>query len=201
MDVTTYLKQEKPSYQEGLNLLKKHKPNAAIIYMLNFGISKTNWKLLRIELEKVEQALIEKTAAKEAQQKVIKSDEDVYQLIKNINKNEFSKTYNTFLVQLHSNDIDIRYQAAKRIIESFEKTIIPTQKDMKYYNENGKLPDEHFLSKAQELPQTPVELMRRKLNLRTYISKLKKDPNKSAELQAAQIELKQIIHQEHALQH
>lgn len=198
MEIEEYLKQEKPSYQEGLKLLKKHKKNYAIITMLSFGISKTNWSILKTELEKIAESI--RVVAIEEKKKdslKINTDEDAFRLIKNINKNEFSRTYNIFLVHLKSKSIKTRFKAAGEILKSFDDVIVPTQNDIKHYNEYGFLPENHYLKR--EIPTNEITLSQRKLNLRSNISKNKKRPDRAAQVKLWEIELQQVIEKENAL--
>lgn len=196
MDIFEYLKQTRPSYQLGLELLKHHQPKCSVLYLLELGYSKVNQNLLRIQLQNIANDIATKQQTASPQNTAQQSEEEKYKVIKRINKMEFAKTYNVFLNDLRSSNDKERYQAAKTIIESFENIIIPTQNDLKHYERHGHLPEHHYLKK--QLPQKETDLIQRKLNLRTYISKYKNDPTKAIKVAQFKAELLDIINKENA---
>lgn len=89
-------------------------------------------------------------------------------------------------MDLHKN---VRAAAAKEIIEIFEHVITPCWDKLDYYNEHGTFPEDINDAKVYE---TPAEMLKRRNNLRTYITKFKDDPKKAIKIDAWKKEMDEL---------
>lgn len=67
-------------------------------------------------------------------------------------------------------------EGALKILDIFENEIDPIWKDLKHFDENGTLPEKHFLTPKKEISIT--DKMKRRNTLRTYLSKFSKSVDK-----------------------
>lgn len=67
-------------------------------------------------------------------------------------------------------------EGALKILDIFENEIDPIWKDLKHFDENGTLPEKHFLTPKKEISIT--DKMKRRNTLRTYLSKFSKSADK-----------------------
>lgn len=67
-------------------------------------------------------------------------------------------------------------EGALKILDIFENEIDPIWKDLKHFDENGILPEKHFLTPKKEISIT--DKMKRRNTLRTYLSKFSKSEDK-----------------------
>lgn len=89
-------------------------------------------------------------------------------------------------MDMHKND---RAKAVFRIMEIFEKEITPIWDMLDFFEENGHWPEN--LNEPKEYT-TPAEMLKRRNNLRTYITKFKGDANKMPQVEAWQKEMEEL---------
>lgn len=90
------------------------------------------------------------------------------------------------VMDIHKNE---RAAATAKIMELFENEISPCWDMIDYFDKNGHFPEN--LKEKKEY-STPAEMLKRRNNLRTYITKFKDDVKKMAQVEAWTMELKEL---------
>jgi hypothetical protein len=75
---------------------------------------------------------------------------------------------------------EVRAEAAKEIMDLFGKVITPAWDQLAHFDEYGTFPEEIVEVKVYE---TEVDILKRRNNLRTYITKFKDDPKKASSIE------------------
>lgn len=150
---------------------------------------------MRSELQKV----FDKQESEAVKQGDYTNENFVVKELERVMKAEFKRLNSIFMTGLTGNQNEsVRCKNAKEIIEGFEFVIAPIQEQLRYFEENGKLPADHFLSKPSV--KGWVDIKQKILNLRSLISKNKSRSDRSADLAKWYSQLDQLQKDLHALQ-
>jgi len=197
MSIKEWLDHENPSYQKGIELLKASGEKDIYIKMLSMGISKANLATLRARLELAAQKLPPERPTEGKPD--VNDPQYIYKQLKLVNKNEFSRVYRLFQNNLtEDKDEKTRYEAARQIVDAFDNIINPTYRQVRQFEETGQLPDDHYLK--ANVQGTWVDIKQQILNLRTYVSRSKKDPHKQADVLRWQSQILQLEKELDAIQ-
>lgn len=178
VEISNWINQRHPSYTAGIELLEKHKPKSFAISLCKARVSEYNMNLLKKEL----QTILDKQPKIEVDAEIVLADSTIAEKLSRIRKDEFKRLNHLFMVSLRSSDHAEREAAAEQILKGFEKVIHPIQKDLKYYKNFKKLPENHYLTIKVTEEISDVDIKQQILNLRSQISKNKNKPSKKADV-------------------
>lgn len=177
-EISEWLENKNPSYTDGLQLLQIHKPKSFAISLCKARTSAYNLNLIRKELSSLVSLPIQMTASEKITETPV-----LVEKLNRIMKDEFKRANHLFMTSLRSSDHKEREEAAAHILKSFSKVIHPIQKDLKYYKNFKKLPENHYLTIKVTEEISDVDIKQQILNLRSQISKNKNKPDRKSEVE------------------
>lgn len=189
-------------YDAMVRLYQRHGTNQAL--KLLFGATKNDWtkrqvvselnKLLPLLPDESQAQVIERVQKKAVKPRRKSDDPDAPAEVRALvvrRKMLYARMNYCFGVLHTSPDKEVRFKAAKELLDGQDEIIdIWTKSD--FYDLHGSLPAETKVLSFELDSLNEVQLIRRRNNLRTYLSKYEHDARRAADVAAWQQEVDQI---------
>lgn len=186
MQLHQWLAEKHPSFEDGLQLLKDFEISEVKIKTI-IGLKGTKLAISKMK-EWLEPASKNKPAAK---QLYYSKNVDVKALDDTWRRN-YKIAHHIFQTDIKNpklNEMQKR-KSALEILDLFENHVDPIWRDLKHFDQHGKLPEDHYLAPAKET--SVLDKIKRRNTLRTYLSKFGKDENKKDKCIQWTVELQKL---------
>lgn len=199
MTIEEFLNNAESNYQDGIKLLKKHGAKPALVTILSIRETQHNWDRLRDELHRIykDEAVAKPEKNRTKSQVTYTTDEVKYPEPLRPAVRKLASLYaivnhwHPQLDMLWNKDRKKCFEAKMAIQQSWDE-IERIWRLVNYYNDHGVILPNKYSPEERYRPRDRAELVKRRNNLRTYISKHKKSAGKLVQVKEWEKELSEI---------
>lgn len=186
MQLHQWLAEKSPSFEDGLQLLKDFEFSEVKISTI------IKLKGTKLAISKMKEWLEPLSKNKPAAKQLYYSKNADVKALDDTWRRNYKIAHHIFQTDIKNpklNEMQKR-KSALEILDLFENHVDPIWRDLKHFDQHGKLPEDHYLSVPKEI--SLLDKINRRNTLRTYLSKFAKDEKKAGKRKEWTLELQQL---------